>query len=71
MTGEGVLLRMTGRGGTIVIPTSPLSFRTAVRNLMSPSEDWSITMTIQRSPGILDSSSCAPQNDSEGAHSSQ
>ena len=51
-----------------VTPSPLLSFRTAVRNLRSPSDGQSITTMSGRVSSILDSSSCAPQNDrGEGA----
>ncbi len=40
-----------------------LSFRTAVRNLRSPSDGLFIPTTTHHVSSILDSSSCAPQND--------
>ena len=51
-----MLLRMTVR-------RAPLSFRTAVRNLRSPSNGQPVTATSHRMSSTLDSSSCAPQND--------
>ena len=83
MTGEGALLRMTGischSDSTIVIPNPPLCHSerplsvipNVVRNLRFPFDGWSVTTMSHRISSILDSSACAPQNDTGGGRASE